>query len=390
VKGRRLSLHRAQAGPWDAVCGVLRRGGVGVDVRARAWARHPGAFAEEKAFLAAIAGEADRLLATGRLAPHEVRLVRDADIEDPERYTAATGRGPGGARNVDPVLVRALWSEGSTVVVESSQRFIRESSLLACALAVETRCPAQANLYLTPAESQGFGAHADAHDVLIFQLAGRKAWTLGERVADEELATRRHRAADRTITNGTEVVMEVGDVLYIPRGIVHQAKATDLGPSTHLTLGIHWPIAGELEGSVLERLVAWGALRQSVEPAVGAPPAIAEADGAAALRFELDRRLAAAPVGIPLLEPGARAVPAGPLRLSVPFVGLEEEAERCVLWMSGSRLELPSDLFDEVDGVLAEAAAGTLAADDLALVAEDLLDLGVLTSVDRPSPTVLA
>jgi hypothetical protein len=384
VKHRRFALHQAQAGPWDDVRGVLAGAGVRVDVRAPTWVHHRHALAGERPFLEAIAAAADRLLATGRLAPHEVRLVHEAEVEDPATYTRRVGRQSNGARAVDPVLVRARWSEGSTIVVESSQRFIRESSLLAAALAVETRCPAQANLYLTPAESQGFGAHADAHDVLIFQLAGRKAWTLGARVPDSELATRDHRATDRTISDPSEVLMEVGDVLYLPRGVVHQAKATDLGPSTHLTLGIHWPIAGELERAVLDRLLAWGALRQSADAAVGPPPPVDPSDRNAALRFELDRRVAAAPVGLPLLDPTDRATDlsaSSALRLAVPFVGLEEHAERAVLWMSGSQMELPIDLFDQVDHVLGQAAAGALPAADLAPVAEDLADLGVLVPV---------
>ena len=40
----------------------------------------------------------------------------------------------------------------------------------------------------------------------------------------------------------TDLRVEVGDVLYLPRGLVHAAD-TDAEPSIHLTVGIHAPTA---------------------------------------------------------------------------------------------------------------------------------------------------
>ena len=103
-------------------------------------------------------------------------------------------------------------------------------------------------MYLTPPGAAGFAAHMDWMDVVVVQVSGRKLW----RVAREStiyLTTWDKSTMFGDITDETgvrsyqEFIMEPGDVLYVPRGVVHNATNAPLAgedeePSLHLTFGM--------------------------------------------------------------------------------------------------------------------------------------------------------
>lgn len=98
--------------------------------------------------------------------------------------------------------------------------------------------PVQSNIYLTPPAAQGFRTHFDTHDVLVLQVEGRKRWRVwdGERI---ERPTRRTPWPGHMAPLGEPhvLVLEPGDALYIPRGVMHDA-ATEPGElSLHATIG---------------------------------------------------------------------------------------------------------------------------------------------------------
>ncbi len=119
---------------------------------------------------------------------------------------------------------------------------------LAHAIEVELNFATKVNAYITPPGSQGFVAHYDGHDVLILQIQGSKIWHLYEG-ADVPPRTscgvRRQWVAVDGLPSPTDLRLEVGDVLYLPRGLVHAAEATS-EPSVHLTVGIHAPTAAHV------------------------------------------------------------------------------------------------------------------------------------------------
>ena len=96
----------------------------------------------------------------------------------------------------------------------------------------------QSNIYLTPPAAQGFRTHFDTHDVLVLQVEGRKRWRVwdGERI---ERPTRRTPWPGNMPPIGEPhlVMLEPGDSLFIPRGVMHDA-ATEAGErSLHATIG---------------------------------------------------------------------------------------------------------------------------------------------------------
>lgn len=102
-----------------------------------------------------------------------------------------------------------------------------------------TACSGGVNSYWTPANTQGFAAHYDDVDVFLLQLEGKKRWRLYDPPQDVDVLCR-HSSEDYlpselpapTITE----VLSAGDMMYMPRGMVHQGD-TSLGEdSLHITL----------------------------------------------------------------------------------------------------------------------------------------------------------
>lgn len=120
-----------------------------------------------------------------------------------------------------------------------------------------------ANLYLTPRESQGFRRHADQHDVLVAQVNGTKQWVLD---------------------GGGTMELGPGDLLYVPSGVPHEA-ITATAASLHLTIGIHAFTAADLICEVVSLLVADGSTQMRAPLPAGfalRPPDAGELDGLSA------------------------------------------------------------------------------------------------------------
>ncbi|HET6880837.1 MAG TPA: cupin domain-containing protein [Pirellulales bacterium] len=134
--------------------------------------------------------------------------------------------------------LRQLYDQGKSVVIMAMQRRWPAVAELCRNLEAVFRCPVHANLYLTPAQSQGFAAHFDTHEVFVLQLEGVKRWRLFGPGQELPLADDAMPLARRPGKPREEVELRAGDLLYIPRGHVHEA-ATDDAQSLHLTLGVN-------------------------------------------------------------------------------------------------------------------------------------------------------
>ena len=172
---------------------------------------------------------------------------------------------PAGAGGVTPadnaVAVLKAFRRGATVRVYSVQRLWKPLWTLCRELEQLFGFPVNANLYCTPARAQGAPLHYDPHDVLVLQIAGRKRWRVFLPLVPLPLAhlpplpfearegslkyrrggPRKGRADIREEECGEplhDLTLEAGDLLYLPRGFVHEAR-TGEEFSVHLTLGLH-------------------------------------------------------------------------------------------------------------------------------------------------------
>lgn len=131
------------------------------------------------------------------------------------------------ARGYSLVLneVQAQWPSLAATCAELSAAFL---------------CRVTANVYCTPAGSVAFPEHYDGHDVFIVQTVGTKRWwvrAMNPQLPLNSLALLQAVPAGPPEPEET-LLLQTGDVLYLPRGCAHRAAA--LGDaSVHVTLAVH-------------------------------------------------------------------------------------------------------------------------------------------------------
>lgn len=177
--------------------------------------------------------EVDTIL-TSRLHRHpDIQLVDAARAVEVEEYVRDDD-------TIDPVRAIKRFAAGATIVLNSLDEQIPRVRELLARFETELGIHVQANMYLTPRAAQGFPVHYDNHDVIIVQCEGRKRWRLYDSpkvlpMRGEPFETVSVRAGAKT----DEFVMETGDVLYVPRGLMHDAVAEGDALSLHVTIGLH-------------------------------------------------------------------------------------------------------------------------------------------------------
>ncbi len=139
---------------------------------------------------------------------------------------------------LDVAKLYQLFEEGATLtlafldtVLPSLERFCRE-------VEVELSMPLQANVYLTPPDEQGANVHYDTHDVFVLQIAGSKQWTIYDAPLPLPLSGQAYDSdVHRPGAPTHQFELGAGDVAYIPRGWLHQARTTN-ATSLHITAGV--------------------------------------------------------------------------------------------------------------------------------------------------------
>ena len=104
-----------------------------------------------------------------------------------------------------------------------------------------------ANLFISPPSAVGLKAHFDPTDFFILQISGRKEWHFwpapergqAEAMMPEEVG-RYCGEIQTTQPPYREVILEAGQVMYVPLHMIH-APITRDDPSTHVTLGLAAP-----------------------------------------------------------------------------------------------------------------------------------------------------
>nr|CAD2199743.1 unnamed protein product [Meloidogyne enterolobii] len=100
-----------------------------------------------------------------------------------------------------------------------------------------------ANNYLTPAGAAGFAPHYDNIDAFILQTEGRKHWKIyAPESLDDTLPLESSDNLNESDFMEREPVfdgwLDQGDVLYVPRGFIHQANTGQDKLSHHVTISI--------------------------------------------------------------------------------------------------------------------------------------------------------
>lgn len=199
----------------------------------------------------------------------------------------------------DPVLLGAYLDAGHPLVWNRARGVSPAIDALGALLGDAFGAHVWPNVYATGGAGTPFDVHFDAHEVIALQCEGDKEWRISEVRVDRPLdasemepavkaalRARRDEAEQRTLAAFTA---RPGDLVYIPRGQFHNARATG-GRSLHVTFGLKLPTGFDLARRVVTELLADPRMREQLPP----PSADPGGERAAALLEEVAARLAAA------------------------------------------------------------------------------------------------
>lgn len=151
-------------------------------------------------------------------------------------------------RRVSISAINHYIEQGATVVVRSADSYDSVFFALTEALSQKFKSRVSCNFYAVSEKGRGYGPHFDTHHVFAVQLYGTKLWRVSN--TPEQIASKAISASEQLgpLTDESKITMfvaQAGDVLYIPRGVRHEA-APGSGGSSHASFGIHMPTGAEL------------------------------------------------------------------------------------------------------------------------------------------------
>ena len=174
----------------------------------------------------------DSLLSSREFSSTSLSMARTEPPISKSFYTFKNG-------SIDKGAVLNHYQSGTTLIFNQLDR--NDASLAHFCRALESifSLRVQANVYLTPPGSQGFGTHYDDHDVFILQSSGSKRWRFFQKPIPNPYKGEKYQRGSHTPSNEKrECVLRAGDSIYIPRGLMHEAENYGDQPSLHITVGL--------------------------------------------------------------------------------------------------------------------------------------------------------
>jgi ribosomal protein L16 Arg81 hydroxylase len=171
-------------------------------------------------------------------------LVLDNDVVAEQAYCdPVTNRDGFDVLQPNAKKVMALLRRGASLVTNDIDSLSPVMSGVSAAMENRLAGKVQANLYCSWKQRQAFGAHFDTHDVFAIHVAGEKLWNIYETRMDDPIAHPKFKSYGQEWHDenrgaiAEQVLMRPGDLLYIPRGLYHDAMATSDG-TIHIAFGL--------------------------------------------------------------------------------------------------------------------------------------------------------
>lgn len=182
------------------------------------------------------------------------KVVKNQGAAEPQRvhWNSDSKTKKGNLQHISKKLIEKLIQENYTLQFHQPQRFVPIFTQLIKLFEQEFQNLVGSNIYLTPNDSQGLCPHYDNVDVFIFQLQGSKKWTVWQPVAEAEKLPYGEASENLVYAEldqnpdfqKEEFILEAGQMLYMPRGCIHQAVALELADksskySNHITISVN-------------------------------------------------------------------------------------------------------------------------------------------------------
>jgi hypothetical protein len=214
----------------------------------------------------------DKIVTSQNLVFPMVRISKDGAMLPPHQFTKASGLEVDAIRYVDSLKLFRCFRDGGTIVFRDMHRYWPPITELSWELSRELGCAVTVNAYLTPRDTQGLTPHFDYHDLLLVQVAGTKSWYSYSHNADLPLDNNNWRSIIRSVTTpppprdtpiAETTQLDVGDVLFVPRGSSHAAR-TSSEVSLHLALELQTWTSFDVTLGVLRQVSSSRKLRTGV------------------------------------------------------------------------------------------------------------------------------
>lgn len=172
-----------------------------------------------------------QVITSRRVFHPEIGITNAARKVETHEYTWPSGM-------IDVARLYQQFADGGTIVLQNLEAELEPLAALCRSMECELSTRFQTNLYYTPEKAQGFKPHYDSHDVFVLQVHGTKHWLLYDTPVVLPYRRQEFHPDEHPVGNVTmEFDLHQGDLLYIPRGVMHDAR-TVTGDSLHVTLGV--------------------------------------------------------------------------------------------------------------------------------------------------------
>lgn len=141
-----------------------------------------------------------------------------------------------------PHIVWDFYLNGCSIRLLNPQTYIPKLHLVNATMQEFFNSFVGANAYLTPPDSQGFAPHYDDIEAFILQTEGKKHWRIYKPLNENEILPRvssKNFSQEDIGDPIMEVTLEAGDMLYFPRGYIHQGVTIDGEHSLHVTISMY-------------------------------------------------------------------------------------------------------------------------------------------------------
>lgn len=185
--------------------------------------------------------DVDSILGNWDHESQTMRLLKNGQVEEAAYMSSYTDFGVS-RKAIDKSRMYKLLRDGATLVLNGIDKKSSFIGALCNEVALFAGHQTRANGYLAFGIEPSFGCHWDTHDVFAVQLLGRKRWQLYAPTFPLPMAGQvsKSHLADKPSVPDMDIILESGDILYLPRGWWHDAIAFN-EQTFHVAVGVHVP-----------------------------------------------------------------------------------------------------------------------------------------------------
>jgi ribosomal protein L16 Arg81 hydroxylase len=183
----------------------------------------------------------DRLLQVLDPTPPTIRIFHHGQLPE-QAYTDEFVEVGKPRRRLNKAKFYEYMQGGATLQINWLERHSVEAKRLCLEVGRFAGAQTSGNAYMSFSGDGTFGKHWDTHDVFVIQLVGRKRWRVFPPTFPLPLTYQTHDRSGHQCPaeHLFELILEEGDVLYLPRGWWHHVIPLQAG-SFHLSVGCYSP-----------------------------------------------------------------------------------------------------------------------------------------------------